>query len=53
MASLEEIASCVSGYDPDALPVAKAQEFIARFVPRVATVERLALRSALGRVLAE
>ncbi len=53
MASLEEIASCVSGYDPDALPVAKAQEFIARFVPRVATVERVALRSALGRVLAE
>ncbi|MGV2482078.1 UNVERIFIED_CONTAM: molybdopterin molybdenumtransferase MoeA, partial [Salmonella enterica subsp. enterica serovar Weltevreden] len=28
-------------------------EFIARFVPRVATVERVALRSALGRVLAE
>ncbi|UZD53798.1 gephyrin-like molybdotransferase Glp [Caldimonas aquatica] len=53
MASLEEIASCISGYDPDALPVAKAQEFIARFVPRVATVERVALRSALGRVLAE
>ena len=53
MATLEEIASCVSGYDPDALPVAKAQEFIARFVPRVATVERVALRSALGRVLAE
>lgn len=53
MVSLEEIASCVSGYDPDALPVAKAQEFIARFVPRVATVERVALRSALGRVLAE
>ncbi|WP_395142489.1 gephyrin-like molybdotransferase Glp [Schlegelella aquatica] len=53
MASLEEIASCVSGYDPDALPVAKAQEFIARFVPRVAMVERVALRSALGRVLAE
>ncbi len=50
--SLQEIASCVSGYDPNALPVAQAQEFIARMVPRVTAVERLALRSALGRVLA-
>ena len=50
--SLEAIASCVSGYDPNALPVAQAQEFIARLVPRVDTVEVLALRSALGRVLA-
>ncbi len=51
-ATLQEIASCVSGYDPNALPVAQAQEFIARLVPRVEAVERLALRSALGRVLA-
>ncbi len=51
--SLHEIASCVSGYDPQALPVAQANEFIARLVPRVGLVERLALRSALGRVLAE
>jgi molybdopterin molybdotransferase len=50
--SLQEIASCVAGYDPKALPVAQAQEFIARLVPRVETVERVALRSALGRVLA-
>ena len=52
-ASLQEIASCIAGYDPKALPVAQAQEFIARLVPRVQAVERLALRSALGRVLAE
>lgn len=52
MTSLEQIASCVSGYDPDALPVEKAQEFIRRFVPRVDTVEKLPLRTALGRVLA-
>jgi len=52
MPSLQEIASCVSGYDPNALPVAQAQEFIARFVPRVGAVEKVALRSALGRVLA-
>jgi molybdopterin molybdotransferase len=50
--SLQEIASCVSGYDPNALPVAQAQEFIARLVPRVQAVERVAIRSALGRVLA-
>ncbi len=50
--TLAEIASCVSGYDPNALPVAQAQEFIARLVPRVQAVEMLAIRSALGRVLA-
>ena len=48
--SLEEIASCVSGYDPNALPVAQAQDFIARFVPRLdaEAVERVPLRSALA-----
>ena len=50
--SLAQIASCVSGYDPDALPVAQAREFIARLVPKVKAVESLALRCALGRVLA-
>jgi len=52
MASLQEIASCVSGYDPSALPVAQAQEFIARLVPVVQAVECVPVRSALGRVLA-
>lgn len=52
MPTLEQIASCVSGYDPNALPVAQAQEFIARLVPRVSAVESIALRAALGRVLA-
>jgi molybdopterin molybdotransferase len=50
--TLEQIASCVAGYDPNALPVAQAQEFIARLVPRVTAVESIALRSSLGRVLA-
>ncbi len=50
--SLEQIASCVAGYDPNALSVAGAQEFIRRFVPRVGAVEKLPIRSALGRVLA-
>ena len=42
--SLAEIASCVSGYDPNALPVAQAQEFSARRVPRVQEIKRLALQ---------
>lgn len=50
--NLEQIASCIAGYDPNALPVAQAQEFIARLVPRVEAVEQVAIRSALGRVLA-
>jgi molybdopterin molybdotransferase len=50
--TLEQIASCVAGYDPNALPVAQAQEFIARLVPRVRAIESVALRSSLGRVLA-
>ncbi|MBX3606298.1 MAG: molybdopterin molybdotransferase MoeA [Piscinibacter sp.] len=50
--TLAEIASCVNGYDPNALPVAQAQEFIARLVPRVQAVEQIAIRAALGRVLA-
>jgi len=52
MATLQEIASCVSGYDPNALPVAQAQDFIARLVPVVQVTESLPIRSALGRVLA-
>jgi molybdopterin molybdotransferase len=51
--TLEQIASCISGYDPSALPVEKAQEFIARLVPKITAIESLALRSSLGRVLAQ
>ena len=50
--SLAAIASCLAGYDPNALPIETAREFIARLVPRVEAVEMLALRSALGRTLA-
>jgi len=50
--TLEQIASCIGGYDPNALPVGKAQEFIGRLVPKVSAVESVALRSSLGRVLA-
>jgi len=50
--SLDQIAARIAGYDPNALPVAQAQAFIDRLVPRVQAVERLPIRSALGRVLA-
>ena len=49
---LNEIASCLSGYDPEALKVELARDFIARLLPRVAETEVLTLRAALGRVLA-
>ncbi len=50
--SLQQIAAGVAGYDPQALPVTRAQEFIARLVPKVQAIELLPIRSALGRVLA-
>ena len=50
--SLQDIASCIAGYDPNALAVEQAQDFIARVVPVVGAVEQIPLRSALGRVLA-
>lgn len=50
--SLSEVVSCLSGYDPNAVPVEQAQQIIRDFMAPVAAVEKLALRSALGRVLA-
>jgi molybdopterin molybdotransferase len=51
--TLAEIASCLSGYDPQALPVPLAQDFINRLLPKPDEREHLSLRAALGRVLAE
>ena len=45
--------SCADDYDPNSMPVAKAREVIARFLTPVSTTERTAIRSALGRILAE
>ncbi|SCC94802.1 Molybdopterin molybdenumtransferase [Thiomonas sp. X19] len=50
---LAQVVSCVSGYDPNALPVGRVQEVIRRFVQPVRVAERVDLRAALGRVLAE
>ncbi|HTR58047.1 MAG TPA: gephyrin-like molybdotransferase Glp [Casimicrobiaceae bacterium] len=46
-------ASCADDYDPNSMPVAKARELIASFLTPVAAIERVHVRSALGRVLAE
>ncbi|MES3024421.1 MAG: gephyrin-like molybdotransferase Glp [Pseudomonadota bacterium] len=51
--SLAQVTGRVPGYDPEALPVRHAQQIIKDFVAPVGAVERLALRAALGRVLAE
>jgi molybdopterin molybdotransferase len=53
MATLKEVISCTSDYDPDALPVAKANEVIRSFIETVSGVEKLPVRAALGRVLAK
>ena len=53
MSRIEAIVSCLDGYDPDALPVDKAREAIRACLTPVAEAERVALRDALGRVLAE
>jgi molybdopterin molybdotransferase len=50
--TLAEIVSCLSDFDPKALPVARAREAIERFVEPVDCVERVAIRAALDRVLA-
>jgi len=49
---LADVTSCVSSYDPEALPVRDAQRIIREFVQPVGAIEQVALRSALGRVLA-
>ena len=53
MSELAAIVSCVDGYDPDALPVDKARQAIRACLRPVQETERVALRAALGRVLAE
>jgi molybdopterin molybdotransferase len=51
MTSLREVASCIDGYDPDALPVETARRVIRSIVAPVAARERVAVRASLGRVL--
>jgi molybdopterin molybdotransferase len=50
--SLKDLPSD-SDYDPDSMPVAKAREYIRAFLSPVTAVERVHIRAALGRVLAQ
>jgi len=50
--SLQELAA-ERDYDPNSMPVPKARELIRRFLTPIAGTERLPLRAALGRILAE
>ena len=45
--------SCADDYDPNSMPVDKARQVIAHFLTPLTGRERLHVRSALGRVLAE
>lgn len=40
-------------YDPNSMPVDKARDFISKVLTPITTTERLHIRAALGRVLAE
>jgi molybdopterin molybdotransferase len=53
MSTLQHIVSCMDDYDPNALRVDKAHEVIRSFLTPVTEIERLPVRLALGRVLAE
>ena len=50
--SLHEL-SCADDYDPNSMPVAKAREFIQAYLTPIAGTEKINIRAALGRVLAE
>lgn len=53
MSEIARIVSCIDGYDPDALNVDKARAAILACIAPVREEERVAVRMALGRVLAE
>ena len=53
--TLENLANnpnCMQDYDPNAMHVTKAREFIRQFLNPVSAIETLALHDSLGRVLA-
>jgi molybdopterin molybdotransferase len=51
--SIATIVSCLDGYDPDALHVAKAREAIRACLAPLTDVESIPVRKALGRILAQ
>jgi len=44
--------SCADDYDPNSMPVERAREHITRILEPINDIERVAVRAALGRVLA-
>src|SRR6185295_17343744 len=50
--SLREL-SCADDYDPNSMPVDKARAYIRTFLTPIAATERVHVRAALGRILAE
>ncbi len=50
--TLGEVTSCLSGYDPDALPVRDAQRIIGDFIAPLDAAHEVPLLAALDRVLA-
>lgn len=50
--TLADVVSCLSDYDPDAVPVPQAQRIIRDFVGPVKAIEKVSIRAALDRVLA-
>src|SRR5207302_7614353 len=50
---ISQVVSCLDGYDPDALHVDKAREAMRACVTPISETETLAIRAALGRVLAQ
>jgi molybdopterin molybdotransferase len=51
--SITQTVSCLDGYDPDALRVDKAREAIRACLSPLTQTEKVPVRDALGRVLAE
>jgi molybdopterin molybdotransferase len=50
---IAQIVSCLDGYDPEALHVAKAREAMRACITPIGDAEAVAVRSALGRILAQ
>jgi molybdopterin molybdotransferase len=53
MSTIAQVVSCLDGYDPDALRVDKAGEAIRACLTPVIQTEKVPVREALGRVLAQ
>jgi molybdopterin molybdotransferase len=53
MTTLNEFSSCVTQYDPQALPVTAAQAIVRQWAIPITAIEHVPLHDALDRVLAE